>query len=171
MKIEVIEIQPDETMVTTEGRESRYLRLDPLERLFRKGLLTDDQYRVGRCLQADHAAMQSMGGGSSLRRCGDAFVLMGGGRSGCPVIGQEHALQAAERVAASRERVGADTAFLVLLELLQGYTPSDLDQRWFKKRAKGMARDTVLMALERLVDCKVYETLRHRAAIWAERVA
>lgn len=148
---------------------TRVLRLDPLERLYRKEVISADEFRVGRSLQNDLRAIESTGGGGGLARLGEEFVALA--RSTSPSKAIDRPLEAAQRVAKARERVGADWAFLVLCELLQGYTPSDLDKRWFKARTKGTARDTVVMALERVTDSAVYETQKHRVQIWAEAAA
>lgn len=175
MSKQILELEPDQnaddTAAIVAQRESRYLAVDPLERLFRKGLITEDQYRVGRCLQADADRMRSMGGGSGLHRCGEAFVLLGGGKGLAGSSPQELAVEAAGRVQWARSRVGGDIAFGVLLELLQGFTPSDLDRRWFATKQKGTAKATAIMALERVEQSHVYERQRHRISIWAERAA
>ncbi len=147
----------------------RVLRLDPIERLFRKSHIDDDMYRVARCMEADLRVIEGVGGGGGLARAGEAFVAIA--RSASPTKRADAPLEAAQRLQATKSRIGADVAFLVLCDLLQGYTPSELDDRWFRKRNKGTARATVIMALERAIDCDAYATQRHKVQIWAEAAA
>lgn len=171
-KIETLELQPDESMVTAEGREGRRLSLDAVGIAYygrsNDGWLTTQQYRICQCMQGDLEAVRSTGGGGGLGRYGEAFVPLpratGARRA-------DHGIDAAARLERCRKGIGADLAHAMLTEFVRdGFSYAVLAKRWKMDHRK--AKATLLMALDRIIDAKVYERDQWtRAQVWAEAAA
>lgn len=163
--IETIELKPDESMVTEEGRTGRIMALSPLLRLWRKGVLTPEQYRVGQCLSADMGLLMGSRGWAAVNEEMESVTSRPHLIRGMP--GER--IEAASRVRRSQVAVGFREQFLTLVGLLEGFGTDELDRLW--QRRKGNAKAVSVGALGLIVEARVYETLRHQASVWAEAAA
>lgn len=156
--IETIELKPDESMVTEEGRTNRVLRLGPVDLAFygdkkREPWIDANEYRIAQALAVDLASIRSMGGGNHLARYGDeSFVAVPG--AGRHRYGLDN--PAAGREADAKAAVGADVAWAILREWADdGFYPTELGARW--KYSRATIRKTIHMCLERIDAAEVYE--------------
>jgi hypothetical protein len=163
--IETIELQPDETMVTTEGRAGRVMALSPLQRLYRKGVISSEAYRVGQCLEADLQMLLGSSAWAAVSETLGSPVDTGRRTEGVSAA----SLGAAGRVRRAQAAVGFREQFLTLVGLLEGFGTEELDRLW--QRRKGNARATCVESLTAVVEANVYETLKHQPSVWAEAAA
>lgn len=162
----IVELMPDETMVTAEGRAGRAIAASPLMRLYRKGSINSEAFCVGQCLAGDlEILMGSKGWASVGEQLGLSPSRMSGQRKGMAAT----ALSAATRVRQCQRAVGFREQFLMLTGLLEGFGTDELDRLW--QQRKGNAKLVSIQSLSNIVDARVYETLKHQPSVWAEAAA
>lgn len=170
MRQDVIELQPDvqanDTAEIVAQRETRIMVLSPLQRLYRKGAINIEAYRVGQCLEADLAMLMGSGGWAAiaegLERTQGSTMARGVSCS---------RLEAANRVRRSQAAVGFRAQFLTLVGLLEGFGTEELDRLWQRRRNASVSKNTCVNALKLIVEAQVYETLKHQPSVWAEAAA
>jgi hypothetical protein len=160
----VADIQASDTKEIASQRETRIMTLSPLQRLWRKGAITTEAYRVGQCLEADLAMLMGSGGWAAvsegLERVQGSNTLRGVSQS---------RLEAANRVRRCQAAVGFQSQWLALVGLLEGFGTDELDRLW--QTRKGSSKATCIAALNLIVEAKVYEMLKHQPSVWAEAAA
>ena len=163
--------------------------LDPVERAFRNDDISEEHYRLARCLEQDLLALLPPSGGLKLERLreggrcwrardardGEAFVLMPkapGISTRAPQARRDDALfnlqRAADAIAADPVTGAkhAGPAYAVLRAWAgEGVALYELDARW--RRRRGWALSMVQFALGRMADAQVYEREKWRIDVLA----
>lgn len=129
---------------------------DPIERAFRAGQVSDDEYRVARCLEADFRTLWPSGGAMRLDR------VDGGGMR--RTRAQDHALQHLHD--AARARGVAWRWALIQAWAGEGRALYELDGAW--RRARGWAGRAIGDALAAIDRAHVYELRKAEVIVWAE---
>ena len=165
-----VAIAPDaavvELMADDANAKVRRVRvLDPVERAFRVGKLSEEEYRLARCVESDVLALLPPGGGLRLERlrddgrswrASDGFVLMPrapGVSTRAPQARRDDALDALAR---AERAIGPGPAYAVLRAFCgDGLALYEIERRWRRKR--GWALAMVRFALDRMSAAQVYE--------------
>lgn len=168
MKQTIIELMPDETIHTTEGRVGRAMVLSPLMRLYRKGAIDAETFRVGQCLTMDLAMLL---GSSSWAAMGETIGVRVDEVSRSHKGVASSAVDAANRVRRCQKAVGFREQFLTLTGLLEGFGTEELDRLWQRRRNARQSQIVCINALALIVEAKVYETLKHQPSVWAAAAA
>jgi hypothetical protein len=166
MHQETVEIVPDESMHTTEGRSNRTMVATTLVKLHRAGRLTDDDFLVASELANDWARItRPAGGGGNLERCGEEeFVIMPGARNGVEGASTARA-DACERINDARKAVAHAANFMLVITTLRGRALEDNDA--IRKCRRGTSSSIFCGAIKTINAARIYEIRRHRSAIMA----
>lgn len=161
------------TLMADDANEKvrRVRVMDAIERAFRKDHITEEQYRLARCLELDVARLGAQGGGGrfvlyrdATAEDGAAFALMPSAPRGRAATAHLDALDALARVEAA---IGPGPAYAVLRAWAgEGFALYELDARW--RRRRGWALAMVQFALSRMADAQVYEREKWRIDVLAE---
>lgn len=150
-KFEHIAIQTEEADART-----RLLRLDAVERAFRRGALDADAYRIARCLEADWLALTPGASGARLARDphrAEAFVFLPAHRAAgaAPQIKRERAMDSLRQAHGAVARAlgasaGARAWSFLWAFVIEGLSFDEIDRR--RRIRKGAASAAISDALE-----------------------